>query len=269
MRRILLFMLGIGLAATAPAHGETQPTCPTSPETTLSLPIFSEALRQGDPIVIAAFGSSSTRGSQASSRAHSYPAILQAELNRRLPGAHVAIINRGVGGEDAARELVRLGRDVVALRPQLVIWQVGANAALRDLDPASFATTIAAGVRRLREIPADVILMDNQRAPRILAAPRREQIERAVTIVAKEQGVGFFSRGALMDAWQQQGHEYTQFLAPDKLHQNDRGYRCLAISVANAIVRAVRAEEVAEAQGAKNGVPLSSGSSNASSLSRR
>lgn len=269
MRHLFLLAFLAGLAAAAPARGENQPACPASPETRLSLPIVAEALRKGEPIIIAAFGSSSTRGSQASSRAHSYPAVLQAELNRRLPGAHIAIINRGIGGEDAARELVRLGRDVAALRPHLVIWQVGANAALRDVDPAGFAVTLAAGVYRLRDIPADVILMDNQRAPRILAAPRREQIERAVATVAKEQGIGFFSRGALMDAWRQQGHEHAQFLAPDNLHQNDLGYRCIALSVASAIVQAVREEEVADSQGAKNGVPLSSGSSNASSLPRR
>ncbi len=48
------------------------------------------------------------------------------------------MINRGIGGQDAAEELARLDADVLAIRPQAVIWQVGANGALRNVDPALF-----------------------------------------------------------------------------------------------------------------------------------
>ena len=37
-------------------------------------------------------------------------------------------------------ELARLDNDVLAVRPQLVIWQAGANGALRDTSPAAFRT---------------------------------------------------------------------------------------------------------------------------------
>ena len=85
--------------------------------------------------VIVALGSSSTQGAMASDLAHSYPAVLQQALSAGLPEAHVAVINRGIGGQDAAEELARLDADVLAMRPQLVIWQVGANGALRNADP--------------------------------------------------------------------------------------------------------------------------------------
>ncbi|MEA2742923.1 MAG: acyl-CoA thioesterase, partial [Acetobacteraceae bacterium] len=61
----------------------------------------------------------------ASDSAHTYPAVLQSSLNKALPGAHFAVINRGMGGQDAPEELTRLDTDVIALHPQLVIWQVG------------------------------------------------------------------------------------------------------------------------------------------------
>ena len=61
------------------------------------------------------------------------------------PSAHIAVLNRGIGGQDAAEELARLDVDVLALRPQLVIWQVGANGALRNVDPSVFH---ASGRRR-------------------------------------------------------------------------------------------------------------------------
>ena len=51
---------------------------------------------------------------------------------------HIAVLNRGIGGQDAPEELARLQADVIAVRPQLVIWQVGANGAMRNADPAEF-----------------------------------------------------------------------------------------------------------------------------------
>ena len=71
----------------------------------------------------------------ASDSAHTYPAILQTALNKALPGAHFAVINRGIGGQDAPEELARLDSDAIAVHPQLVIWQVGANGAMRHADP--------------------------------------------------------------------------------------------------------------------------------------
>ena len=135
---------------------------------------------------------------------------------------------------------MRIGRDVIALRPQLVIWQVGANAAIRDVDPAAFRVTIAAGVKRLRDIGADVILMDNQRATRILDAPRRAAIEQALADVAVASGAALFPRGALMDGWRAAGYGYDRFIAPDALHHNDFGYRCVAEALASAIVAAIQ-----------------------------
>ena len=213
-----------------------------SREARIDLPAVYTAIQNGEPVVIVAFGSSSTRGAAATSIGHAYPAILQAELNRLVVGAHIAVINRGIGGQDASEDLVRIGRDVTALRPQLVIWQLGANAAIRNVDPDGFRTTVISGVKRLREAGGDVILMDNQRAERILTAPRRQEIEQALTQAARATGAALFSRSALMDAWREQGRDYRQFLAPDNLHHNDLGYRCVAEAVASTIIGALRRE---------------------------
>ena len=48
-------------------------------------------------------GSSSTEGVMASSLGRSYPAQLQAMLEAEVPQGHVAVINRGIGGQDAGR----------------------------------------------------------------------------------------------------------------------------------------------------------------------
>ncbi len=116
----------------------------------------------------------------ASDLAHSYPALLQQILSAGLPQAHLAVINRGIGGQDAAEELARLDADVLAMRPRLVIWQVGANGALRNVDPAIFRVLVTTGVRRLQAAGADVILMDNQQSPRLLATPEEPLLDQTL-----------------------------------------------------------------------------------------
>jgi lysophospholipase L1-like esterase len=151
----------------------------------------------------------------------------------------LAVINRGIGGQDAAEELARLDADVLAIRPQLVIWQVGANGALRNADPEVFRSTVTAGVRRLQAAGADVILMDNQQSPALLAKASEPEFDHELAEVARETGAALFSRRALMQEWTQQGAPLVQFIASDGLHHNDHGYRCVAQSLAAAIARSV------------------------------
>ena len=202
----------------------------------LSLPLVKQALAANAEVTIVALGSSSTQGWHSTDIAHSYPAILQAELSAALPGAHVAVINRGVGGQDAAEMVPRLAADAVAVRPTLVIWQLGANGAMRRTDPEVFRQLVTDGIRTLQDGHADVVLMDNQRAPAILAAPARAQFDQALSDAAARSGVGLFSRGTLMDQWQQAGHPYEEFVSSDGIHHNDHGYRCMAKALAGAIL---------------------------------
>jgi lysophospholipase L1-like esterase len=186
--------------------------------------------------VVVALGSSSTQGAMASDLAHSYPAVLQQVLSAGLPDAHIAVINRGVGGQDAAEELARLNADVLAVRPQLVIWQVGANGALRNADPAGFRDMVTTGVRQLQAAGADVILMDNQQSPKLLAKADEPVFDQTLAEVAAETGAALFSRRALMRGWRREGAPLTEFIAADGLHHNDRGYLCVAEALAQEIL---------------------------------
>lgn len=234
MKHVLVLL---ALFCAAPARAGD--ICPGSQIQDLHLPVTKAAIANKKAVVIVALGSSSSRGAQASDPGHSYPAVLQAALSRLLPWAEIAVVNRGVDGQDATRELARLGTDVIALRPQLVIWQVGANGALRGTDPNVFGSLVTAGVNRLTEAGADVILMDNQRAPAILRAPARVAIESALANVARTTKTNLFSRGALMDEWRTEGFGYGLFVSPDGLHHNDLGYRCLSEALARNIAAAV------------------------------
>ncbi len=237
---MLSFAVLMSTAAPAGSHAGT--ACPAEPAMeALHLPHLKAAIAARTEGLIVALGSSSTQGVMASDSAHTYPAVLQAAMEEALPKAHVAVINRGIGGQDAPEELARLETDVIAVRPQLVIWQVGANGAMRHADPVVFHKMVSEGVARLRAAGIDVILMDNQRSPRVLAATDHIVLEDSLRDVARETGVNLFSRSRLMDEWSDEGAKPGLFTASDGLHHNDLGYECVSQTLAREIVAAIEA----------------------------
>ena len=237
-RAVLPILLALSAAPSAARGAER--ACPPMPAAAaLDLPATRAAAREGEPLRVVAFGSSSTAGSGASAPAATYPAALERLLRRALPGRDVQVTNRGIGGEDAAEMLDRLDRDVLAARPHLVIWQAGGNGALQGRDPARFRQRLQAGIARLRAIGADIVLMDNQRAPRIMAAPSAPQFEAAMASLSESERVGLFRRGRLMDQWTAAGVPAQALVGDDGLHHTDRGYACLAEALAESIVTAL------------------------------
>jgi len=186
-------------------------------------------LAHGQPVTIVAIGSSSTAGAGASSPAASYPARLEALLKRRFPGTWIRVLNRGINGEEASNMVARFDRDVLVETPELVLWQVGTNAILRDPAVAAEAPIIRAGVRRLMASGADVILMDSQFAPQVIAKREAGSMVQLIAAVAHDQGAGAFRRFALMRAWHEASHlSFDAFISADGLHMNDWGYDCIA-----------------------------------------
>lgn len=239
VRRMLVCTLSFAATPllTQPAMAElSSASCPTVHVAPLALGRFKDALAADREITIVALGSSSTEGARASNAGHSYPAVLQSELEAALPQAHIAVLNRGIAGQDVGEMLPRLERDALAIHPALVIWQVGANGAMRHSDPEVFRRLLSNGVQRLQESHVDVVLMDNQRAPVVLASPEHARIDQALADVAARMEAGLFSRGILMDAWQAAGFPYERFISEDGVHHNDFGYSCIAKALATAIV---------------------------------
>ena len=61
----------------------------------------------------------------------------------------------------------RLQTAVIDLRPDLVIWQVGTNAVLRNLDPDETIKLVEEGIGRIQKAGSDVVLIDPQYSPRV------------------------------------------------------------------------------------------------------
>jgi acyl-CoA thioesterase-1 len=213
----------------------------TADQDRLAQPLARTAVRiaSGQPIKIVAIGSSSTYGAGASSREASYPSRLQIELGRHFPGHKFTVVNRGVNGEEAADMLARFDTGVVAENPHLVLWQVGTNSLLRDrpLDPRG--TLLHEGIARLKAIRADVVLIDPQFAPRVIAKATVDDTLALLAKIAKEEKVGLFRRFALMRRWHEaEGLPFDSFVSADGLHMNDWSYACLAKGLGVAITEA-------------------------------
>ncbi len=236
LRRLWLAALLAGILP-ACAGAEEASSCPEVEVPAIAAPRLAAAIANGEAVRIVALGSSSTAGAGATLPWRAYPGRLEARLREALPGVPITVMNRGAGGEDAAHMLGRLEHDAVAEAPQLVIWQVGANDALRSLDRDSFRGFLRQGLLQLRTAGIDVVLMDNQRAPRIAARPgHRDYDAMLAEAAASIPGVVLFSRGALMDAWAATGTPNDAFLISDNLHHNDRGYACIAQALSIAVV---------------------------------
>lgn len=207
-----------------------------------SLPHVANKLVAGQPVVIVAFGSSSTAGYGASSPDFNYPNRLAAQLRRQYPTANITVINAGVGGEDAPEMMKRLQKEVIDVHPDLVIWQVGTNAVLRNLDPGDTARIVEDGITRIQAAgDADIVLVDPQYSPRVTERPENaSKMVKLLGKVAELRHVGIFPRFEVMRDWhEKQSLPVESFVIADGLHMNDWGYACFAQLLGDDIIRSV------------------------------
>jgi len=202
---------------------------------------LAQKLATRDPITIVAIGSSSTAGAGASSPAANYPNRLAAELKQHFPNRLITVLNRGANGEEVGDMLKRFDSAVVAAKPDLVLWQLGTNSLIRDQKLAAHDSSIHDGLKKIRAIGADVVLIDPQFAPKVIAKPEAEHMVELIAATAKQEDVDLFRRFDVMKRWSEVGHlAFETFVAPDGLHMNDWSYACMAKGLGLAIAEAAQ-----------------------------
>ena len=248
-------IVALGFLALQPAYAQTLGAAPaaatnagppaacnvTLDQVRLDLPLAHTArvLASGKPLKIVALGSSSTYGAGASTSAASYPSRLADELARRFPGHEIAILNRGVNGNEAADMLARLDTAVIAEKPDLILWQVGTNSVLRDKPLQPHAPLLHEGLARMKATGADVVIIDPQYAPRVISKPTCQGMVSLIATTAKAEHVGVFHRFELMRRWRETEQlPFETFVSTDGLHMNDWSYACLAKALGVAIAEA-------------------------------
>jgi lysophospholipase L1-like esterase len=235
---VLLF----GLFAPAAAIAETGTPCRVPFDVVrLAYPLSQvhQKLDAKQTVTVVAIGSSSTAGAGASSPDATYPSRLKVELSRLLPGRDFKVINRGVNGEEIRDMLARFDRDVVAEKPDLVLWQLGTNAVIRDHPLSDEGIAIRDGIARAKRAGADVVLIDPQFAPKVIAKAGVGDAIDLIGITGKLTDVGVFHRYELMRRWRViDGMTFADFISEDGLHMNDWSYACVARALAAAIAEA-------------------------------
>jgi lysophospholipase L1-like esterase len=214
------------------------------------LPHFAESLARGRAKIVA-IGSSTTAGE---GNIEPYPARLLSFLQDRYPKAEIAMVNKGVGGEEAPIELQRFETDVIAEQPDLVIWQVGTNAVWQGPEqnppPPSFDETTSAirdGLDKLRDqTQADIILMDLQYVPAVLTPAKKDKaiaMVEAIGELAQDAGVNVFRRFAFMKALHEiERVSFDRMVDPtdnDRLHDSDWATERVAWAMNFAILSAL------------------------------
>ena len=221
--------------------GTPPEVCAIAPEQArfdFPLPHTSRVLASGRPLKIVALGSSSTYGAGASSSAAAYPNRLAEELAKRFSGHEITVLKRGVNGEEITDMLARLDK-VIAERPDLVLWQFGTNSVLQDRALPPHVGELHKGLQRLKAVGADVVLIDPQYAPRVIAKANCSAMVSLISAAAKAEHIGVFHRFELMQHWYLAEHlPFTTFVSPDGLHMNDWSYACLAKALGMAIAEA-------------------------------
>ena len=113
-----------------------------------------------------------------------------------------------------------------------VVWGGRPDQLLKD--------TVIEGVKALKAAPTNVVLMDLQYAPMVLASAYSSTIKAIIADVAKREHIGLFSRFALMRNSIDAGLAQGALVSWDGLHNTVDGYDCIGRALARAISNSTR-----------------------------
>jgi acyl-CoA thioesterase I len=178
--------------------------------------------------VILAFGDSLTAGFGLPAEA-AFPPRLEATL--RAEGVGVTVINAGVSGDTTTDGLARLDW-ALAGKPDIVILELGANDALRGIEPSIARANLEVMIGKIQASGAKLLLMGMQ-APPNWGEDYRREFDRIYPELANAHGVTlypFFLEGVAMD---------PKLNQPDGLHPNEAGVAVLVDRIAPYVARLI------------------------------
>jgi lysophospholipase L1-like esterase len=202
---------------------------------------IAEKAARREAITLVAIGSSSTEGSDLSDPTLAYPTHLERHLNALLGSKVVTVLNKGKGGEGVPETVARFKRDVVALKPDLVVWQLGANDIVRRTDPEVTARSVEDGMLQLATSGTPVVMMDTQTAPSVAISPVLDQTQKLLKAAAKRHQALFWSRFELMRGiLASRAASSDDLIRPDQLHMTVPMHVCTGKVLAEAIATELR-----------------------------
>jgi acyl-CoA thioesterase-1 len=180
------------------------------------------------PPVVLAFGDSLTAGLGLPAN-DAFPARLQAKLQSE--GIAVDVVNGGVSGDTTTDGLARLDWSL-ADKPDFVILALGANDALRGIDPKIVRANLDAMIDRIKTSGARILLL-GMLAPTNWGAQYEHEFDSIYPELAKAHDVPlypFFLDGVAMNPALNQ---------PDGMHPNQRGVAIMVDRIAPLVAKLV------------------------------
>jgi acyl-CoA thioesterase I len=187
---------------------------------------FAGAQAAGRVPVILDFGDSLTAG-YGLPAGQAFPARLEAWL--RQQGIEARVVNAGVSGDTTAGGLARLDW-ALADKPDLVILALGANDALRGIEPSTVRENLDKMIGKIEASGAKVLLL-GMLAPPNWGEEYRHAFDQIFPELARIHHLPlypFFLEGVAMKP------ELNQ---PDGLHPNERGVAVLVDRIAPVVAR--------------------------------
>ena len=190
---------------------------------------FAGAQPAGRVPVILDFGDSLTAG-YGLPTGQAFPARLEAWLHQQ--GIEARVVNAGVSGDTTAGGLARLDWGL-ADKPDLVILALGANDALRGIEPSSVRENLDKMIGKIEASGAKVLLL-GMLAPPNWGEEYRHAFDQIFPELARIHHLPlypFFLEGVAMKP------ELNQ---TDGLHPNERGVAVLVDRIAPVVARLLR-----------------------------
>jgi acyl-CoA thioesterase-1 len=188
-----------------------------------------------DPIRLLVLGDSLTAGYGLAAEA-AFPARLEAAL--RAEGIDAVVLNAGVSGDTTAGGRARLDW-ALADRPDAAIVELGANDAMRGIDPAAVYGNLDAILARLKADGIEVLLA-GMHAPPNLGREYGDAFYAVYTRLVDEYEVDFypfFLEGVAARPWLNQR---------DFIHPNAKGVEVIVESILPDVIDLIERSEAAD-----------------------
>jgi hypothetical protein len=197
-----------------------------------------KALAGGREVVIAALGGASTLGLAAGGADFAWPARLGAALPQKVPSGRAKVINLALARQTAKTAADRFNRDVLPLKPTLVIWETGTMEAVHGFDVEHFRETVRAGIDELRAARVEVVLMNMQFSRATDAMIHFEPYLIAMREAADANDVPLFRRHDIMRHWAEGGSLDLRASGGEKRRQvAAKLYDCIGRAMADFVTR--------------------------------
>lgn len=162
----------------------------------------------------------------------SYPHLLRAELAKRFPHAVINVIVTAIGGENAEQGAARFERDVLSLRPDVVLIDYVLNDRGPGLEPAARAWRAMIAAAQARGIK--VLLLTPTPDTASKWREREDPLQQhaaQVRALAAERGVGLVDSLAAFERFVADGGEIAAAMA-QRNHPNAQGHALVAREIA-------------------------------------